>query len=107
MTLVSTARMPPPNFRQYALLHLFQRLRRALVVETAEHLVRRGWGEQGCGFQQDAVRGFLNREPRAGVPLPAPADRCRQDDLAFGGERGDGLCEWGHVGVPRGKTDVR
>src|SRR5208282_4995932 len=108
MTLVSTARMPPPHFRQYALLHLFQGLRLALVVETAEDLVRRGWGEQGGGFQQHAVRRFLDRQPRAGIPLPTPADRCRQDDLALGGEGGGGgFCERGHGEAPRCKTNVR
>src|ERR1700722_5363653 len=61
VSIASTA----PRLGDYGRVHVFDAYRR------------------GGGFQQDAVRSFLDDEPRACAPAPALPDRLGNNDLSF------------------------
>src|SRR5579862_7855188 len=68
------------------LVHLLDALWRAGVAQHAENVFRPGRREQGGRFQQYAVGGLFDDQPRAGPPPVALADGLWQDHLSLGRE---------------------
>src|SRR5437899_12637653 len=86
-TLVSTARISPPELLVDRGVHLFNRSRRTIVFYDTAKI---GNGELFLllgRLEQHALRPLFHGQAHTGLPAPLVADRLRQHNLAFGRDR--------------------